>query len=98
VNDLIPKAEMSVEQFLPMLIGALVAALGFFLSRAFTSSDSSRKDIADINQAIGLLNAAKDRAKEEDDRLRKNLEKMEDDVRELRDRVLMLERDQGACE
>lgn len=90
MNEIVGKASLSIDT----VIGALLACVAFFVSRAFTRSDANRDDIASINQAIGLLNAAKERSKEKDAEQEKLIAELQKEIRELRERVLVMERDQ----
>lgn len=88
-------AGISFEQFLPIIVGGLITSIAFFVSRAFARADSSRDDIASINQAIGLLSAAKDRAQEKDAEHSRAIDGLRREVLELRERCLILEHSGG---
>lgn len=108
--ELFTKAEGAIAQLVPAIVGGvismLITMLAFFLKNAFSKSDryaavivendrALRKEIADLNQAIGILNAAKDRAKEEDERLRQALQQAHEEIRDLREKVIVLEHTAG---
>jgi hypothetical protein len=87
MNNLFTEAQIQMDT----IIGALMASVGFFLSRFFVRADASRDDIAKINQAIGLLNAAKERSFEKDTDQQARLDELEEEVQALRERVVVLE-------
>jgi uncharacterized membrane protein YgaE (UPF0421/DUF939 family) len=91
--NFLTKADLSPEilTIVGMAFGFLVSALGFFLTRFFTRTENSREDIANINRAIGLLDAARKRSKEEDDSIKARLKEAEREIQKLRERVVVLE-------
>lgn len=99
-------AALQIEQFIIPLItivgSAIVSAamlfVGRLLSRGDSIQDGQRKDIRDINKAIGLLESAKEKAHDADQRHERRIERLEDEVRSLRERTLVLEKFNDGCE
>ena len=72
---------MTIETFLPMVLGGLLAAVGFFLKGFKSNSESDtisfRLDIRDVMVEVGKLQG-------ENERQWKNIEEVKAEIRELR--------------
>lgn len=78
--------------------GAGVGALLSWLVKRFVrQTDESKKATAAafkaIHEDLGTLKASRDRSKEKDDEQGKQIEALQKDVRELREKVIILEHD-----
>jgi hypothetical protein len=71
-------------------LNLVISFVKFFIGNSFRKVESSAAYITLINQDIGLLKAAKDRAKEMDDQHTTALKELTEEVRGLRDKVIYL--------
>lgn len=78
-------------QLVSLAIGALITCIGYFLRAALSRNESNREDIAAINKDLGLLEAARDRARETDDKHSEEISKLHREILELRERILVIE-------
>lgn len=92
-------ASYEIGDALPFVLGLAASALGFFLKGAFRKNDLNTdaitnlqvKSIADINEKIGLLNAAKDRSREKDEEQGRMISELQRSVQDSRERIIVLE-------
>lgn len=85
------QVQIQTEQLIALALGAGVTSIGYFLKAALSKNESNRDDIAKINKDLGLLEAAKDRAREADDKHHKEISDLHRSILELRERVLIIE-------
>lgn len=53
LNELVTHAELTLEQFVPMAIGGLVTAIGFFATRFYTRIDADRDELIRLREFAG---------------------------------------------
>lgn len=81
---------VSLSVLVVLALNVVVGIIKFFVGNSFKKVESSAQFITLINQDIGLLKAAKDRAKEMDDQHTAALKELTAEVRRLRDKMIYL--------
>lgn len=90
-RDFYTIADGQLGDALPFLMGFAVPALLFVFKGAWKKSESSQAYIQQILKDIGLLEAARDRAKEKDDEQGKQISELQKSVQDSRERIIVLE-------
>ncbi|MCM2282022.1 MAG: hypothetical protein NDI61_09270 [Bdellovibrionaceae bacterium] len=84
-------AQVEPWQLISTFTTPVAGLIGFFLHRLIMRADTDSAEIARLNQDVGLLKAAKDRAAEADRDMREAIGELDGEMRELRDRLIQLE-------
>lgn len=71
--------------------GLLMFFLKDFFTKTNQSSDANAKLITSLTKDIGLLEAAKERAREKDEEQAKLIDALQKEQRDMRDRILIIE-------
>lgn len=81
----------SVLGVLAFLGTTAVAIIGFFITRHIAAADTARSELNELRERVTILEPAKDKAHESDEKIREELTKIREILQGLSERIVRVE-------